>query len=391
MTLVIILAVLFLAYANGANDNFKGVATLFGSRTTTFNRALAWATFTTLLGSVSALLLAEGLIATFSGKGLVPDVVLADSYFASSVALGAALTVFLATKLGFPISTTHALTGALVGAGLVMSPSGVAFSKLGAAFVLPLIVSPFISTLLAGLLYPVAKLARAKCGVTAKSCLCIGNEVLSVVQEPIPVYGSSQGINQAMAVYNTATFPLLRAGESPECRVMYTGSVFGIEARPVLDLLHYLSSGLVGFARGLNDTPKIVALLLLAQAFASRLEGSALGAPALGIVLVAIAIALGGLVSSRRVAETMSLKITEMNVGQGFVANCVTAFLVVFASRIGVPVSTTHVSCGALFGIGLTTGQAHRKVIANILLAWVTTLPVAIVLAGIAVYTLRLL
>lgn len=377
MTLVIILAILFLAYANGANDNFKGVATLFGSRTTTFNRALAWATITTLLGSASALLFAEGLIATFSGKGLVPDVVLADSYFASSVALGAALTVFLASKLGFPISTTHALTGALVGAGLIMSPTGVVFSKLGAAFVLPLIVSPFISTLLAGSLYPIAKFARAKCGVTAQSCLCLGNEVLSVASEPIHAHG----LNQTMAVSNIATFPVLRAGVSPECRVIYTGSVFGIEARPVLDLLHYISSGLVGFARGLNDTPKIVALLLLVQGFA----------PSVGFSLVAIAIALGGLISSRKVAETMSLKITEMNVGQGLVANCVTAFLVVFASRLGIPVSTTHVSCGALFGIGFTTGQAHRKVIANILLAWVTTLPVAIALSGLTVLMLRLL
>lgn len=378
MTLVIILAVLFLAYANGANDNFKGVATLFGSRTTTFNRALAWATFTTLLGSISALILAEGLIATFSGRGLVPNEVLVDPHFALAVALGSALTVFIATRFGFPISTTHAITGALVGAGLVTSPTGVEVSRLGAAFVMPLLISPFISLFFAGVLYPIAKFARAKCGVTARSCLCLGNEVLSIIPEP-----STRGYmpGQALAISNTTALPVIRAGESPECRVMYTGTVFGIEARPVLDLLHYLSSGMVGFARGLNDTPKIVALLLLANTIK----------PSLGIGLVAIAIAVGGLVSSRKVAETMSLKITEMNAGQGFVANCVTAFLVVFASRLGVPVSTTHVSCGALFGIGLTTGQAHRRVILSILLAWVTTLPVAIAMSGLTVLTLRLL
>src|SRR5205814_2316575 len=74
MTLaMVLLAVLALAYANGANDNFKGVATLFGSRTCNYRAALIWATATTLAGSLLALLLAHGLVEAFKGKGLVPD------------------------------------------------------------------------------------------------------------------------------------------------------------------------------------------------------------------------------------------------------------------------------------------------------------------------------
>src|SRR5262249_44690592 len=68
-------AVLFLAYSNGANDNFKGVATLFGSGISNYRIALAWATVTTLAGSLLALVLAHGLVARFQGKGLVPDAV----------------------------------------------------------------------------------------------------------------------------------------------------------------------------------------------------------------------------------------------------------------------------------------------------------------------------
>lgn len=373
MSIIIVLVVLFLAYANGANDNFKGVATLFGSRTTTFNKALAWATFTTLLGSLSALILAESLLKTFSGKGLVPDAVLINPAFASSVGLGAAITVFLATRLGFPISTTHALTGALVGAGLAVSPEGVAFSKLGTVFLAPLIVSPVVSLLLASVVYPLAKLVREKCDVKAKSCLCIGAEVVGIVP---------QGMSpQQAALTMIGTAPVLRLGESPHCREIYCGKVFGIEARSVLDALHYLSAGLVGFARGLNDTPKIVAILLLGRAIDSQIA----------FVLVAISIAVGGLISSRKVAETMSNRITAMNAGQGFIANCVTALLVVFASRLGMPVSTTHVSCGALFGIGLITGQANKNMIVAILLAWVTTLPVAILASGFSALILRVL
>jgi hypothetical protein len=72
-------SVLFLAYANGANDNFKGVATLYGSRTASYRVALTWATVTTLAGPALALALAlaSGLTAAFSGRGLVPDEVAA--------------------------------------------------------------------------------------------------------------------------------------------------------------------------------------------------------------------------------------------------------------------------------------------------------------------------
>ncbi len=123
----------------------------------------------------------------------------------------------------------------------------------------------------------------------------------------------------------------------------------------------------------MNDTPKIVALLL---------GVGALGLSS-GTVAVGIAMAIGGLVQSRWVAQTMSLEITEMNHGQGFTANLVTAGLVIFASRLGVPVSTTHVSCGALFGIGAATGGAKWRSILGIFLAWVTTLPLAAAFAAV--------
>ena len=111
MTALIALCVatLFLAYSNGANDNFKGVATLFGSGTANYRRAIAWATITTLAGSLCSLLLAAALVRSFSGKGLVPDEIAGTTGFLLAVAIGAGLTVMLATLTGFPISTTHSL------------------------------------------------------------------------------------------------------------------------------------------------------------------------------------------------------------------------------------------------------------------------------------------
>ena len=117
MTTLLLLSVCFLAYSNGANDNFKGVASLFGSRTTGYPTAITWATVTTFAGSVAAIFLAQALLKKFSGKGLVPDALAGSDYFLLAVAAGAGATVILATFTGFPISTTHALMGAMVGSG----------------------------------------------------------------------------------------------------------------------------------------------------------------------------------------------------------------------------------------------------------------------------------
>jgi PiT family inorganic phosphate transporter len=131
-------------------------------------------------------------------------------------------------------------------------------------------------------------------------------------------------------------------------------------------------SSTTGFRPALNDTPKIAALLLATHATNSSLV----------LLLVAAGMVIGGLFNSRRVAETMSNRITDLNPGQGLSANIVTAGLVLFASQFGLPVSTTHVSCGSIFGIGLVNRTFRWKKGAEILAAWVTTLPLAAVLSG---------
>ena len=87
--------------------------------------------------------------------------------------------------------------------------------------------------------------------------------------------------------------------------------------------------------------------------------------------------------NGRRVAETMSHKITAMNHGQGFTANLLIGIIVIGASRLGMPVSTTHVSCGTLLGIGTVTGSANRKVILSIFGAWIITLPLGAILGSL--------
>ena len=118
---LILVAVLCLAWANGANDNFKGVATLFGSGTTNYRGALTWATVTTLAGSLTAVFLAASLLKAFTGKGIVDPALASTARYGAAVAIGAGVTVLLATRIGMPISTTHSLVGALIGSGSRLS------------------------------------------------------------------------------------------------------------------------------------------------------------------------------------------------------------------------------------------------------------------------------
>jgi inorganic phosphate transporter, PiT family len=310
------LATLFLAYSNGANDNFKGVATLFGSRTSSYQTAILWATFTTFAGAVTATFLAGTLIKNFSGKGLLPDAIANAPEFHIAVAIAAGLTVLIATLMGLPISTTHSLTGAIVGAGLVAIGLQVNFATLATSFILPLLLSPVIAIPLGAGIYSLSRYINSKW--------------------QLPV-------NQKM-----------------------------------IDTCHFLSAGIVSFVRGLNDTPKVVSLILIIEYFS--IQG--------GMITIAIAMALGGLLNSQKVALTMSEKITSMNHTQGLSANIITGLLVIAASRFGLTVSTTYVSVASIFGVGLISKKANMRVFYQILLSWILTIPTAAIISGI---TYRLL
>jgi inorganic phosphate transporter, PiT family len=365
---LLFLATCFVAYSNGANDNFKGVASLFGSRTCTYRTAIVWATVTTFAGSVAAIFLAETLLNKFSGKGLVPDALTNSGPFVLAVALGAGATIILATLLGFPVSTTHGLTGALVGAGFA-AKGQVNIGALGKSFVLPLVLSPALALAVGAGLYLGFRWLRLRLGIQKELCVCVGVErqVLAMPQ-PAGVF-AAQSMPQLAIVASSET----------SCTQRYAGRFFGLSAGGLVNALHFLSAGAVSFARGLNDTPKIAALLAIATTLDMRW----------GLVWIAIAMALGGLLSARKVAQTMSYKITGMNPGQGFTANLSTALLVTTASVHGLPVSTTHVSVGALLGMGIVTHQAKWRPVLGVVASWIITLPCAALLSALVYRVLR--
>ncbi len=316
MLILLFLATCFVAFTNGANANFKGVASIYGSGTASLRTTVWWGTATTFSGALTALFAARGLLAAFSGKGLVPDALTHSPDFLLAVALGAALTSFLATRLSFPVSTTHALVGALVGAGLASGDHTVHPGALGKVFLQPLLLSPLLAVAAGGAVHFILRAVRL------------------------------------LPDHRTRT----------------------------LDTLHFFSGGAASFARGLNDTPKMAALLLVAQAFDIRW----------GFLAVAVAMAIGGLLDARNVAETLAKKVTAMNPGEGFAANVATALLVSTASFHSLPVSTTHVSVGSLVGIGIVTRKAKWSSIAQVVLSWLITLPCGAALAALLALGLAL-
>ena len=368
--ILLFIAACFLAYSNGANDNFKGVATLFGSNTTNYKKAITWATITTFAGSVAAIFLAGVLIKNFSGNGLVPDELTQMPIFAISVALGAALTVFLATKIGMPISTTHGLVGALFGTGLMAVGMDFNFSKLAAKFLIPLLVSPLMAAVLSFIAYWIFRAVREKTGISKSACLCIQEADIKI-----------SGIQANYFIAAPAAAIEIVSCKKESYSDKYDGELLGISFQKIMDVLHFLSAGVVSFARGLNDTPKIVGLLLVINAFDVHW----------GMLAIGVAIALGGILNAKKVGLTMSKKITPMSSGQGLSANLITGLLVTTASIHGLPVSTTHVSVGSIFGIGTVTREADIRVVSKIVLSWVLTLPIAALFGALVFLTLELL
>jgi PiT family inorganic phosphate transporter len=363
MTTLLIFSVVLLSFANGANDNFKGVATLWGSGLTTYQRAIAWGTGFTFLGSLAAIWLGSALAAKFSGAKPVDSSIATQLPFLIAVALGAGCTVLLAARLVLPNSTTHSITGALVGAGVTAAGfSHVKFTALGKGVLLPLLFSPIVALALTVAVQLLLNRFGWQKGVS--DCVCV-DEPKTMMMAP-GVSASSIAI---------VASPSLRLAPAAECQTGTEMVRFSLA-----EGVHWFSGAAISFARGLNDTPKLVAVLLVAAAYNARLN----------YLAVAVAIAIGGALGAARVAHTMSKKITPMATREAVTANLVAAILVTLASPFALPVSTTHVTSGGIFGIGLLRREeANWGKAREILLAWVATLPLGAVSASLIFILLR--
>jgi PiT family inorganic phosphate transporter len=354
-----ILAVMALAFANGANDVSKGVATLAGSGRATYRQAIAWGTLWTAAGALAAVVVSFGLVKLFTSS-LVADDVLALSSFSLAVAASTSVWVLFASATGGPVSTTHALTGAIVGVALgADGVESVRWGLLLSGIAVPLAFSPLVSGVFGYGLHGVA----ARMG---NACVC-ADDAVTVTVPLVNADGTLIGRPVTRIVTSAVECPPAPG----RLRVM---------AGPVT---HWGAAAAISFARGVNDNPKIAALGILAFAPIGADTSSA-------FALTAVAMTLGSFVAGLRVSRTLGERVVHMHADTGLAGALVTAGLVLGASFYALPVSTTHVSTGAIVGAGVRQGAraVHWSTVGSLVAAWFVTLPVCAGLGGAAIWLL---
>ena len=355
MIVILVLACLFVAFANGSNDVSKGIATLVGSGVSNYRAAILWGTAWTVVGALVAALLSQALVATFSGKGLLvnPET---SHQFLLAVSCGAIGWLLIATRTGMPVSTTHSLAGSLVGTALMQAGSaGIIWPAVAKKVAVPLLLSPFLSLVLLLILLPLLRRFSRRAD---KYCLC--------VEASAPAMATANG----MTFRESTPLPNVDVAQESKCGE-------SVVRMSLVDTLHWLSAGTTSFFRGVNDAPKIIALGIAAAAVSGISQRAF-------YVLLAAAMGMGSYFAGRRVTETLAQKVVRLSPSNGFAANLVTSILVGLASRFALPVSTTHVSSGAIIGIGVSEGGGVRwKMVTEMILAWIVTLPASALIAAV--------
>ncbi len=307
-----------LAFVNGANDISKSIATLVGSGESSYKRAVILVALSTAAGAILASAWAVKMTLLFT-RGMLSPHIKINEIFALAVLAGAILWILMATKIGLPVSTTHAIVGSVILTGVyAFGFRNVFWSSLTRNVVLPLLVSPIAAFVAARLIF--------------------------------------QGL-----------FWLCRKKYCLNCH-----------------WAHWMSAMSSGFARGLNDTPKIAAFGFI---FYYILDPQTHIAPKWFFLILATAMASGAIAMGLQVTKTLAEKITQMDHLEGFAANLATSMLVIIGAIAGWPMSTTHVASGGIMGIGLRNGEKtiDWKTVGEILAAWVITLPVSGMM-GMAAY-----
>jgi len=364
------LLILLLAFANGTNDVSKAIATLVGSGVTNYRTAILWGAVWTVVGASLAAVVATAMVNTFS-KGLLDPGLAVSPSFAFAVVTGAIGWVLFASRTGLPVSTTHALTGALVGAGLAaFGARGLLWPALLGKIALPLLLSPVLALSLSVLLHPLVRLLAARWEGT---CLCLMPTARALVTI------DAQGMTRTLIQTTAFGRPVIDV--PARCDRAGLSGLSGLTVG--LDSIHWLSSGLASLARGTNDAPKIVAILLLSGA-TTAWDGARMHP--LAFAGVALAMGLGSYLGGLRVTEVLAERVTKMDHTEGLSANLTTSSLVLVSATLGLPVSTTHVSSSAIVGIGLFKGldAVRWATVRDMVLAWIVTLPAGGLLAGLA-------
>ncbi len=320
---LIAVALLF-DFLNGLHDAANSIATIVSTRVLRPQYAVAWAAFFNFIAfAVFGLHVAETI-----GTGIIhPEVINAQVIFAALI--GAIVWNLVTWALGLPSSSSHALIGGLLGAGIAKAGIGVAVWSGLTKTLLAIVLSPFVGFLLALALTAIVSWASVR----------------------------------------STPFAVDRA----------------------FRILQFVSASLYSLGHGGNDAQKtmgIIAVLLYSQGHL----GSEFSVPFWVVLACQAAMALGTLMGGWRIVRTMGLRITKLTPMQGFCAETGGAATLFMATWLGVPVSTTHTITGAIVGVGAArrVSAVRWNVAGSIVWAWVFTIPASALVAAATYYAVTL-
>ena len=391
---------LYMAANIGANDLANAMGTAVGSRALTLKQAVIISIIANVLGAS----LAGGYVTGTISKGIIDPSLLANApdklmlgMFAALIAAG--LCVHLATFLGLPVSTTHAIVGAVLGFGIISVGAGaVSWGKI-TGIAISWVISPVAGALIAGGIYYFLekKVMAAKDPYEAAVHYAPAMIFLVVLVLILSfIFKGLKNLHLEFGFFYTVllTFPCaalvalfgrkwMRWQVHAKCELGPNPQGFS-PAECLFAQLQILTSCYIAFAHGANDVANAIGPL--AAIFSViKTKSVALQVEVPFWMLFAGGIAVGGglYIFGTRVLETIGKKITEITPIRGFCAQFGAATTILLCSRLGLPVSTTHVLVGSVVGVGLMRGigALDLRILKNIGFSWIVTLPITMVLS----------
>ena len=398
---------LFMAWGIGANDVANAMATSVGSKALTIKQAIIVAAIFEFAGAV----LAGGQVTKTIRKGIVDSDIMSGSpdlllYGMLASLLAAGVWLLIASRNGWPVSTTHSIVGAIVGFAMVgIGMEAVKWDKIG-FIVASWVISPALAGTMSFLIFR-----------SVQKLILNRSEPLKQAKRYVPVYIFLTGfmISLVTMVKGLKHVGLeISTGESYVYAVIAGLMIMGIgqyfiskiqidpkadrdfhyaNVEKVFGVLMVVTACAMAFAHGSNDVANaigpVAAVVSIVNSGGEVAAKSAL--PIWVLMLGGIGIVMGLMMYGRKVIATVGKQITELTPSRGFAAELAAATTVVVASGTGIPVSTTHVLVGAVLGVGLARGMAalNLNVIRNIFMSWVITLPAGALLSIMFFFMLK--
>ena len=389
---------IFMAWGIGANDVANAMATSVGSKALTIKQAILVAAVFEFLGAV----LAGGEVTSTIRKGIVDPDLLADTpelliYGMLAALLAAGTWLFIASKNGWPVSTTHSIVGALVGfAAVGIGVDAVQWREVG-TIVMSWVASPLTAGFIAFLIYlsvqrlilhQVDPLARAKRYVPVYIFFAAFTIALVTILKGLKHVGLDTSIRDAYMLATAIAASIAVVGAiaiqriKPDRKADKAHHFYTVER--VFGVLMIVTACGMAFAHGSNDVANaigpIAAVISIAQ---TGVVSANSPLPVWVLVLGGGGIVIGLATYGVHVIATVGKKITQLTPSRGFAAELAAATTIVIASGTGMPISTTHTLVGAILGVGLARGieAIDLRVVVRIFVSWVVTIPAGAILA----------